>query len=219
MEMLDSPVKRAGFVVLIIGYLISLFGIYQIAVNVPATGEAFNYWVGAITLNRSGYGTFLFAGIGAWLVIAGLLLSFLYDSVTSRVVHWVMGRNQSGKQMATRQEPVALRFKSPRSALDYACKYLDNSLVEEEFATCLVVRTSHSKGTGPFAVIDIPTDQGARRTVASFSGTSVPPSIGGRLCVATVGPVNEITGEPDLVIRAELEPVWLDGGWKIKRRF
>ena len=31
--------------------------------------------------------------------------------------------------------------------------------------------------------------------------------------------VRLLTGEPDLVIRAELEPVWLDGGWKIKRRF
>lgn len=117
------------------------------------------------------------------------------------------------------QEPPALHFKDAKSALEYSCEYLDTTFKDGEYTPCIVVVTSSSKESGTFAVIDIPTDAGIKRSIAAFSTSDAPPAVAGKLCAAMIGPVLEETGAPTFLIFAELEPTWSDGAWMIKRRF
>ena len=212
----NTAIKRAGIVLLAVGGLILLVGLYKMHWSHMGASRFFERWLDTVLLDR--YSTRQHPAVlyGSYLVIAGSLLSFLYDSVTGRLIQWV--KNGSSTVEVGKALPE-LHFKDGKSAIEYACKYMDTSLIENELTPCLVIATSQSKESGAFAVIQVPTGEGPKKSIAGFLSENVPSDIAGRLCAALIGPINEQTGAPHLLLCAELEPMWSDGAWKVKRRF
>ncbi|AZE10437.1 hypothetical protein [Pseudomonas chlororaphis] len=212
----NTAIKRAGIVLLAIGGLILLVGLYKMHWSHMGASRFFEQWLNTVLLDS--YSTRQHPAVlyGSYLVIAGSLLSPLYDSVTGRLIRWV--KNGSSTAKVEKTLPV-LHFKDGKSAIEYACKYMDTSLIENELTPCLVIATSQSKESGAFAVIQVPTDEGPKKSTAAFLSENVPADIAGRLCAALIGPTNEQTGAPHLLLCAELEPTWCNGAWKVKRRF
>lgn len=217
MKGLNTPLKRVGFLVFVAGLLMSFFGIYQIADNAYRSSDILETWLEAVLFERRSFGRYPSAGYGAWIAIIGLLSSFLYDKVTYRLVGWI--KSGSTAKAHEPAPPAQLHFKDGAAALEYICKYMDTALVENELTPCLVVATSRSKDSGSFAVINIPTDGGPKKSTAAFLSEDVPTEIAGKLCAAMIGPVNPSTGEPVFMLCAELEPTWSGGAWKVRRRF
>ncbi|WP_155736125.1 hypothetical protein [Pseudomonas chlororaphis] len=212
----NTATKRTGIVLLAVGGLILLIGLYKMHWSHMGASRFFDEWLDTVLLDRDSARQHPAVLYGSYLVVAGSLLSFLYDSVTGRLIQWV--KNGSSTVEVEKALPE-LHFKDGKSALEYACKYMDTSLIENELTPCLVIATSQSKESGAFAVIHVPTDEGLNKSVAGFLGENVPTDIAGRLCAALVGPINEKTGAPHLLLCAELEPTWCNGAWKVKRRF
>lgn len=86
---LDTKVKRLGAVVLVVGVAITWISLYQIASSIFNYRDTLDYWWDAITsFGRSGRG-YIAAPIGLWVMVIGLMLSFLYDFTIRLVVEWV----------------------------------------------------------------------------------------------------------------------------------
>lgn len=160
---------------------------------------------------------------GDWAEIAYFVLyvvSFFAVFALGSIKDWFLYKLYDPSQPeAQSPKPVELHFKDAKSALEYSCKYMNTSLADGEFTPCIVIATSQSREAGAFAVIDIPTDSGIKRTTASFLPKEVPPAVVGTLCAAHIGPMIEALGSPAILLFAELEPTWADGAWKIRRRF
>ena len=214
---LNTPFKRVGSLALSLGLIILLVGIYQITDDSYRAIDALEKWWDSVFFDRHRFREYPAACYGTWITIAGLLASFMYDSVTSKLVMWIAGTKIP--DLPQQKDNPQLHFKDGNSAIEYICKYMDTKLVENEITPCFVVATSQSKDSGSFAVIQIPTDNGPKKSVAAFLGDIVPTEIAGRLCAAMIGPINPVTGDPVFMLCAELEPTWSNEGWKIKRRF
>lgn len=172
------------------------------------------YWVdGWLSTKRSGW-----ADVAYFILY---MVSFFAVFGLGAVKNWFLWRLHKSENAELRAQPSvpALHFKDAKSALEYSCKYMDTSLKDGELTPCIVVATSSSKESGTFAVVDIPTAAGIKRSVAAFLSNEAPPAVAGKLCAAMIGPVIEPTDTPTFLIVAELEPTWSDGSWKVKRRF
>lgn len=89
---LNHPVKRIGFVVLIIGILLVLIGAMQIGsdLNSYRWFERFlGIWWQALSFDRYTYRRYPLACIGPYVLLAGLLSSYLYDRSLGRVLAWI----------------------------------------------------------------------------------------------------------------------------------
>lgn len=217
MNGIDTPFKRVGFIVFIAGLFISILGLYQIADNTYRSSDFFEKWLDSVLFQGGSFSRYPAAAYGAWLALLGLLSSFLYDKVTSRLFKWI--KSGSAHDPCEPAPPAELHFKNGAAALDYICNFMDTKLVENELIPCLVVATSQSNESGSFAVISIPTDEGPKKSIAAFLGKDAPKEIAGKLCAALIGPINPETGDPVFVLCAELEPTWSGGAWKVRRRF
>lgn len=217
MRKLNTPLKRIGFIVFLVGALTLTVGLYSIFEESYRFSSGIEKWVGSVFFNRYDFKEYKAASYGTWLVIFGALLSFLYDSVTSRLVRWIKG--SPNIESEENEKEVQLHFKDAESAIEYMCKYMDFKIIENEFIPCLVVATSQSKESGAFAVIKIPSVDGPQKAIAAFVGADAPSNIAGRLCTAMIGPTDPDTGVTHFLLCAELEPTWSPAGWKVKRRF
>ncbi|MCO7503173.1 MULTISPECIES: hypothetical protein [unclassified Pseudomonas] len=219
MEVLDRPIKRIGFTILLLGLALSVVGAFQIASDSYRASVFFERWVGTIFFERYAYKNYPATKFGFWIFLIGILFSFLYDRVIGKFFDWIANGGKKNKIIAAEKNHAELYFKDAKSVLEYSCKYMDTSLNEGEFTPCIVVATSSSRTAGTFAVIDIPSDQGIRRGVAAFSTQDTPSDVVGKLCAAMIGPMIDETGSPGLLLFAELEPTWQNGSWKVKRHF
>lgn len=86
---LDSPLKRIGLVILLVGIVLSLTAIYQISDDNYRFWRGFDDWLDAILLKRYEYRQYPLAAWGAYLTLAGLLCSYLYDFTLGRLIAWV----------------------------------------------------------------------------------------------------------------------------------
>lgn len=222
MKELNTPLKRVGFLVFVAGLLILIFGMYQINDSAYRSSDIFETWLESVFFERYSFRRYPAACYGTWIAVIGLFSSFLYDKITYRLVGWIRSGNKADPPKSAppaSAPPVQLHFKNGAAALEHICKYMDTALVENELTPCLVVATSQSKQSGAFAVINIPTDNGPKKSIAAFLSEVVPTEIAGKLCAAMIGPVNPSTGEPVFMLCAELEPTLGNGVWKVRRRF
>ena len=217
MKELNTPLKRVGFLVFITGLLILFVGMYQISEDAYSLSKFFEKWIESAFFERHSFRDYPAAGYGTWITVVGLFSSFLYDKITYRLIRWI--KSGSKVELPASTPPVQLHFKDGAAALAYICEYMDISLVENELTPCLVVATSQSKETGAFAVINIPSADGPKKSIAGFLNDSVPSDIAGKLCAAMIGPSIENSGTPTFFLCAELEPSWSNGAWKVRRRF
>lgn len=217
MNGLNTPLKRIGFIVLVAGLIILAIGLYQIVGSSYRTSDALTKWVESFFFEKYSFRRYPLASYGTWIVIIGLLLSFLYEKITLRLVDWIKGNNRNDSVQP--QKIPELYFKDAKSALEYSCEYLNTDLAENELTACLVIATSQSKESGAFAVINVPSSSGPKKYTAAFLNETIPTDIAGRLCAALVGPIKEHGGDPTFMLCAELEPTWSNGAWKVKRRF
>lgn len=82
---LNSPIKRIGFLVVVAGLLVSVYGILSVA---SGYSPSFKTWTDALTL---GYGSRRYRAVpwGFAITLVGLLFSFAYDYTIKRVTDWV----------------------------------------------------------------------------------------------------------------------------------
>lgn len=89
---LNQPLKRAGFVVLIIGTFLTLIGWIQIGSDLYSY-RWFEKFIGkfgdALIFDRYTYRRYPLASIGPYVMLAGLLLSYLYDRTIGRILTWI----------------------------------------------------------------------------------------------------------------------------------
>lgn len=89
---LDNPIKRVGFVVLAVGAVITLIGFFQIGADQSSYRwfEKFlNGIAKALAFERYTYRRYPLACIGPYVLLAGLLGSFLYDRTVGRLLAWI----------------------------------------------------------------------------------------------------------------------------------
>lgn len=149
-------------------------------------------------------------------------VTFLYKALTYRSwrkEYWRQMDMRAPKPEPEPEKPVHLHFKDAKSALEYSCSYLNTTIEADQITPCVVVATSQSNQAEPFAVIDVPTITGPKRTVAAFINKSVPSDIAGRFCAAYTGPIDPETGLQVFIICAEFDLTWSQGAWRIKRQF
>lgn len=92
MRGLNTPLKRTGFVILIVGLGMLAVGVLQVvADDLSQRGVIERVW-DAVTRDRYAYRRFWIAAWGAYLTVAGLLFSFLYDATLGRLARWIMGQ-------------------------------------------------------------------------------------------------------------------------------
>ncbi|NWA64215.1 hypothetical protein HX773_25340, partial [Pantoea sp. B9002] len=87
-KIMNTIPKRIGIVALAIGTLLLAIGLLQISGDAWSASTFFNKWGRVITLDASQVRRYPLALYGTYLVIAGLLLSVLYDAITGRVYRW-----------------------------------------------------------------------------------------------------------------------------------
>lgn len=87
---LDTKLKRTAFLIMCIGILFVLVGIFQISGETRHVASCF---ASQVLLDGCGYYTSFFysPAIGTALTFLGLLFSYLYDSTIARVIHWIQG--------------------------------------------------------------------------------------------------------------------------------
>ena len=89
---LDNPVKRIGFVVLALGALFTLIGLIQIASSLSSYRwfeKLLDVVTDALVFDRYTYRRYPMACIGPYVLLTGLLCSFLYDRTIGRFVAWI----------------------------------------------------------------------------------------------------------------------------------
>ncbi|WP_440864523.1 hypothetical protein [Symbiopectobacterium purcellii] len=82
---LNAPIKRVGFLCLVIGVLLMFFG----GLNRGFEDFDYNTFIRSISFERSRYDSEVTFGIGFYSAIIGLFLSFLYDWTVGPIVNWV----------------------------------------------------------------------------------------------------------------------------------
>lgn len=90
---LDSPIKRAGFAVLILGSVLTLIGLFQIGAELRSYRWFENFMIAigcALSFDRYTYRNFPLACIGPYVLIGGLFCSFLYDKTIGRFLSWIL---------------------------------------------------------------------------------------------------------------------------------
>lgn len=82
---LNSPIKRIGFLVVVVGVLVSAYGMFSVA---SGYSPSFKTWASALTL---GYGSRRYPAVpwGFAITLVGLLFSFAYDYTIKRISDWV----------------------------------------------------------------------------------------------------------------------------------
>jgi len=86
-KVLDSPIKRAGLVVLALGACMLVGGVLVIGAD-SSSHVLDRLWKAALR-DRYFYHQYWVAAWGVYLTIAGLLFSLLYDATLGRVVRWI----------------------------------------------------------------------------------------------------------------------------------
>lgn len=217
MKSLNTRTKRIGFLVLVLGIVISLIAAIQMESSYYARSSFLEYWFSSVFFGNE-FDEYPLASVGTWLMVIGLFSSYLYDSTIKKISTWVASGNQhqSAGQPA---KSMPLHFKDAKSAFEYSCKYMNCDLSPDQVTPCLVISTSKSDQAGSFAVIDIPTDSGPKRAIAAFMGASIPSDIVGKFCAAYIGPADSTTGVTPYLLCGELSLTWQDGAWGLKRRF
>lgn len=89
---LTTPVKRIGFVILVIGTALTLVGMIQVGSDLYSY-KWFEKYMGrlgdALVFDRYSYRRYPLASIGPYVFIAGLLLSYLYDRTVGPLLRWI----------------------------------------------------------------------------------------------------------------------------------
>ena len=96
---LDTPIKRAGFVVMVVGVMLWLIGTIQIIDDAYFSSSSFLYrtkvilneTMRAVTSDSYAYRRHWLAAWGVYLTGAGMLFSFLYDLGLGRIARWIRG--------------------------------------------------------------------------------------------------------------------------------
>lgn len=85
LQSLDSPIKRIGFCLLAVGLMVLIPGLFMLADDSQYLGDA---WWG-LMLGEDYYEEFWPLRVATFIVISGLLLSYLYDIGLGRIARWV----------------------------------------------------------------------------------------------------------------------------------
>ncbi|MBH3412552.1 hypothetical protein [Pseudomonas putida] len=89
---LTSPVKRFGFVVLLVGLALTIIGMIQIGAGLNSYrwfGNFLDVFGNAISYDRYYSRRYPLAAIGPYMLLSGLLLSYLYDCTIGRLLNWI----------------------------------------------------------------------------------------------------------------------------------
>jgi sulfite exporter TauE/SafE len=87
---INTVTKRLGVVLLVVGALMLVIGLYQISSDSWKLAVFFERWADTMLLNRRRLQQYPLAFYGSYLVIVGALLSVLYDRTTGKLVRWVI---------------------------------------------------------------------------------------------------------------------------------
>lgn len=89
---LDSPIKRSGFAVLMLGAVLTLIGFFQVGTDLGSY-RWLERFIGAVEdalrFDSYTYRNFPLACIGPYVMITGLFCSFLYDKAIGRFLAWI----------------------------------------------------------------------------------------------------------------------------------
>lgn len=87
---MDTIPKRIGVLLLTVGAISLVIGFFQILDDSWKSSVFFQKWLDLFQFNRYRIKQYPLAFYGTCLVVAGLLLSVLYDRVTGKLVRWVV---------------------------------------------------------------------------------------------------------------------------------
>lgn len=89
---LSHPIQRVGFVILVVGAVLTIIGLTQLGTSVRSY-PWFEHFIAeladSLTFDRYNYRRFPLASVGPYVLILGLLLSFLYESTVGRLLIWI----------------------------------------------------------------------------------------------------------------------------------
>lgn len=86
---LNTPIKRAGLVIMIVGLALTAITFWRITGDNYYLKGAFGDWLGAIQFKQRAFRFYWPAALGFYLAVAGLLLSYLYETTTGRLLRWI----------------------------------------------------------------------------------------------------------------------------------
>lgn len=210
---LDTPFKRLGFIVLVVGVICSLVGIVQLGHMTSRLGRLLDYWGQALMFDRYVYRQAPFALFGPYIAAFGLLMSFLYDKTLKRLAQWISAGTPP------KEKDIVLHYESSMAALEYAQKYCVTSLEDGATIPCVVESISKIEPQQWTALVLVPTDDGIKQMVAGLFGDGPHDHLKGKLCAAHSGGLVEGYGLPALLLVAELANEWhARKGWKVMRK-
>lgn len=89
---LDTPIKRGGFIILLVGVVLTVVGALQLGFSTNSYNWLTRFlsaWGEALVFDRRSYRHYPLASIGPYVLIAGLTLSYFYDRTVGRLVAWI----------------------------------------------------------------------------------------------------------------------------------
>ena len=89
---LDKPIKRVGLIVLVLGILLTLIGIFQIGddqIHYRWFEKTLGVFGEALLFDHYTYRRYPLACVGPYVLLFGLLCSFLYDRTLGHLFAWI----------------------------------------------------------------------------------------------------------------------------------
>lgn len=91
----NTITKRLGLLVLGLGVIVLICGLYAMGGSHMRAQKFFESWFEVVLWDRNAVRRNPAVLYGSYMVLAGLLLSILYDKVTGRLVNWILTGNVS----------------------------------------------------------------------------------------------------------------------------
>lgn len=89
-DRLNSPIKRIGFVVSIVGAFLFVVSAVGYAIDHTPFAYVDDFFRNALDSNQRRYNWYyLFAWIGFWSCLSGTVVAWFYDKTIGRVVTWI----------------------------------------------------------------------------------------------------------------------------------
>lgn len=86
---LNTPVKRAGLVIMVAGLILTAITFWRITGDNYYLKDAVSDWLDAIQFKQREFRVYWPAAVGFYMAVAGLLVSYLFDLTTGRLLRWI----------------------------------------------------------------------------------------------------------------------------------
>lgn len=202
----DSPKKRLAFVV---GAFCGFVCIVWAATVASNFSHGLDRLIDVATPGTYEHRRDPLIGVLSWISLGCLGFRYIGDQVTYFIRNGADYKNHAIESSRTHNP---LHFESPKSALKYACDYL-NTRWENGITTVCIVREIK----GPVASLLVASPTGPKPSMGYLSRGATDAVAPGDFCAVYIGDMVPQAGIRAMLVTAKLEPSLVNESWKIVR--